>query len=162
LILKRGERTIAIRFMGRGNTRGDLSVWLPNERILATGDLLVNPVPYSFGSYLSEWAKTLGHLRALPAVAVVPGHGAIQRDWVYLDLFVEMLESTLSQAKDAVAKGLDLEATRKAVNLASFRERFAKGDDLKGRAFDAFYATPAVERAWLEARGELDKQKETR
>lgn len=157
LILRRGDRTIAIRYLGRGNTRGDLSVWLPEERILATGDLLVNPVPYSFGSYLGDWVKTLGELRALPAAVIVPGHGAIQRDWAYLDLFMELLDSTLAQARAAVAKGLDLEATRKAVDLAAFKTRFAEGDDLRGRAFDGFFVTPAVERAWLEARGELDR-----
>jgi len=157
LVLRRGERTIVIQYLGRGNTRGDLSVWLPRERVLATGDLLVNPAPYSFGSYLGEWLHTLAKLRALPASVIVPGHGAIQRDWAYMDLFVELLNSTLAQAKDAVAKGLDLEATRKAVDLTALRERFTRGDVAIGRSFDAFFITPAVERAWLEARGELDK-----
>ncbi|MFN0179874.1 MAG: MBL fold metallo-hydrolase [Gemmatimonadales bacterium] len=157
LVLRRGERTIVVRYLGRGNTRGDLSVWLPRERILATGDLLVNPVPYSFGSYLSEWVETLGGLRRLPAAAVVPGHGDIQRDWAYLDLVVEALGSAVAQAKAAVAKGLDLEATRKAVDLSAFRRRFAGDHDGKGRAFDAFFNTPVVERAWIEARGELDR-----
>jgi cyclase len=158
LTLRRGDRTIVIRYLGRGNTRGDLSVWLPTERILATGDLLVNPVPYSFGSYLSEWIRTLGRLRELPVAAIVPGHGEIQRDWAYLDLVVEALSSTLAQATDAVAKGLDLEATRKAVDLSGFRRRFAGDHEAKGRAFDAFFSAPAVERAWLEARGELDRK----
>lgn len=157
LVLTRGDRRIVVRHLGRGNTRGDLSVWLPTERVLVTGDLLVNPAPYSFGSYLGEWTTTLGALRTLPAGTIVPGHGAIQRDWSYFDLFVELLNSTLSQARDAVARGLDLEATRKAVDLSSFRERFTKGDVAIGRSFDAFFIAPAVERAWLEARGELDK-----
>jgi glyoxylase-like metal-dependent hydrolase (beta-lactamase superfamily II) len=158
LVLHRGERTIVIRYLGRGNTRGDLAVWLPRERVLVTGDLLVNPAPYSFGSYLGEWIGSLRALRALPAGVIVPGHGAIQRDWAYLDLVVELLESTLAQAKAAVAKGLDLEATRKAVDLAALRERFTRGDVAIGRSFDAFFIAPAVERAWLEARGELDKR----
>ena len=155
LVLHRGDRTIVIQYLGRGNTRGDLSVWLPRERVLVTGDLLVNPAPYSFGSYLGEWVATLGRLRSLPALVVVPGHGAVQRDWVYLDLVSELIESTRTQAREAVAKGLDLAATRKAVDLAGFRQRFSKGAEAIGRAFDAFFAAPAVERAWLEARGEL-------
>ncbi|MBC7897808.1 MAG: MBL fold metallo-hydrolase [Cytophagaceae bacterium] len=157
LVLQRGERTIVIQYLGRGNTRGDLSVWLPRERVLATGDLLVNPAPYAFGSYLGEWMVTLGRLHTLPAAVIVPGHGAIQRDWAYVDLFVEMLGSTLAQARAAVAKGLDLEATRKAVDLSAYRTRFVRGDSAVAGAFDAFYLAPAVERAWLEARGELDK-----
>jgi glyoxylase-like metal-dependent hydrolase (beta-lactamase superfamily II) len=157
LILHRGDRTIAIRWLGRGNTRGDLSVWLPKERILATGDLLVHPGPYSFGSYLSEWIQTLGKLRALNAQVIIPGHGAIQRDYQYMDQVVELLQYTLDQARDAVAKGLDLEATRKAIDFESFRQRFTGGDAARIQAFDGYFVQPAVERAWLEARGELDK-----
>ena len=122
------------------------------------GDLLVNPAPYSFGSYLSEWTRTLGALRTLPATVVIPGHGEIQHDWAYLDLFVELLNSTLTQARDAVAEGLALDSTRKVVDLSALRQRFMKGDEKIGRSFDAFFITPAVERAWLEARGELDKK----
>jgi len=155
LIFHRGKRTIEIRYLGRGNTRGDIVVWLPTERVLATGDLLVNPVPYSFGSYLGDWIKTLGAIRAMPASVIVPGHGALQRDHTYLDRVVSLLQSTLDQSRAAVAKGLDLAATRTAVNLDSLRREFTGGDAAKARAFDGYYVQPAVERAWLEARGEL-------
>ena len=156
LVLHRGDRTIAIRWLGRGNTRGDLSVWLPKERVLATGDLLVHPGPYSFGSYLGEWIQTLGKLRALDARVIIPGHGAIQHDDRYLDQVVELLQYTLDQARAAVAKGLDLEATRKAIDFASFRQRFTGGERARIQAFDVYFVQPAVERAWLEARGELE------
>ncbi|MEW5918152.1 MAG: MBL fold metallo-hydrolase, partial [Gemmatimonadota bacterium] len=157
LILHRGKRTIEIKHMGRGNTRGDLVVFLPNERIVATGDLLVNPVPYSFGSYLSEWMQTLRAISALPVDVIVPGHGAIQRDRAYLNQFLALLETTLSQTKAAVAKGLDLAATRKAVNLDSIRLQFTRGERARERAFAAYFTAPAIERAFLEAKGELDK-----
>ena len=157
LVLTRGDRDIVIKHVGRANTRGDLAVWLPREKVLMTGDMLVNPAPYSFFSYLGEWKETLGRLRTLPATTVIPGHGAVAKDWAYFDLFVELLDTTLKQAKDAVAKGMDLEATRKAVDLSAIRQRFTRGDPAIERAFDAFFIAPAVERAWLEARGELDK-----
>ncbi|HVT40025.1 MAG TPA: MBL fold metallo-hydrolase [Gemmatimonadaceae bacterium] len=153
LVLIRGERTIVVRFLGRGNTRGDLTVWLPRERVLITGDLLVNPMPYGFGSFLGDWIRVLDQLRALPARAIVPGHGVIQHDFAYLDLVKALLESTLSQARAAVAKGLDLQGTRKAVNLDSFRLRFTGGNPALVPVFDGNYTIPAVERAWMEARG---------
>lgn len=157
LVLIRGQRRIVVQYIGRGNTRGDLSVWLPNERVLVTGDLLVNPAPYAFGSFPSDWVRTLTALRTLPARVVVPGHGAIQYDWAYLDLVVEALRATIEQASAAVAKGLDLEATRKAIDLSAIRQKFAKADPQLERAFDGFFVAPVVERAWLEARGEIDR-----
>lgn len=156
LVLRRGERTIVIQHLGRGNTQGDLVVWLPRERIVATGDLLVNPGPYSFGSYLGEWIVTLGRIRGLGADVIVPGHGALQRDHEYLDLVVSLLQYTLDGARAAVARGLDLQATRGAIDFTAFRQRFTGGDPARVRAFDAYFVQPAVQRAWLEARGELD------
>ncbi len=72
---------------------------------------------------------------------------------------IELLESTLARARSAVGRGLDLEATRKAVDLSDLRRRFVEPEEKRGRSFDAFFITPAVERAWLEARGELDRAK---
>ena len=133
--------------LGRGNTRGDLVVYLPRERVLVTGDLVVNPVPFSFGSYLGEWIETLKKLRAIEADVIVTGHGPVQRDKAYIETVGSLLESTLAQAREAVRKGLSLEETRKAVNLDAFRQRLAGDDPARRRAFDAFFVTPAVERA---------------
>jgi cyclase len=155
LTIRRGERIIRILHLGRGNTRGDLVVHLPNERILITGDLLVNPVPFSFGSYLGEWIETLGRARALDAKTIVPGHGPVQHDAAYLDAVVELLRSTLAQTKAAAARGLSLEETRKAIDLEPFRVRFAGDDPVRSRAFADFFVEPAVERAYKEAKGEL-------
>jgi glyoxylase-like metal-dependent hydrolase (beta-lactamase superfamily II) len=85
LVLHRGARTIDIRFLGRANTRGDLVVSLPEDKIVITGDVLVGPIPFAFGSFLGDWVKTLTAIRSLDASVIVPGHGPIQRDWSYLE-----------------------------------------------------------------------------
>ena len=80
LVLQRGDPTIEVRWLGRGNTRGDTVVVLPKERIVATGDLLVHPVPFGILSYYEEWPVTLGKLDALPVDVLFPGHGPLLRD----------------------------------------------------------------------------------
>jgi glyoxylase-like metal-dependent hydrolase (beta-lactamase superfamily II) len=155
LVLRRGERTIEIRHLGRANTRGDLVVHLPRERVVITGDVLVAPVPFSFGSFLGDWVGTLAAVRALPADVIVPGHGMPQRDRAYLDRVSRLLEATLARVRAAVAEGKDLDATRAAVKLDDLKREFAGDDWRRQRAFDAFFVAPAVERAWREARGEL-------
>ena len=155
MVLHRGGgREIRLVHLGRGNTRGDLIVYLPKERVLVTGDLVVNPIPFSFGSYLGEWIETLKKLRAIPADVIVTGHGPVQRDKAYIETVEALLESTLAQARDAVKKGLSLEETRKAVNLDAFKQKLAGDDATRRRAFDSFFISPAVERAYREAKGE--------
>jgi glyoxylase-like metal-dependent hydrolase (beta-lactamase superfamily II) len=62
LVLHRGDRTIDIRHLGRGDTPEDLIVFLPQDRVVVTGDMVVAPVPYGFSSQPREWAAALEKL----------------------------------------------------------------------------------------------------
>jgi glyoxylase-like metal-dependent hydrolase (beta-lactamase superfamily II) len=155
LTLHQGERTIQILHFGRGNTRGDVAVYLPREKVLVTGDLLVHPVPFAYGSFLGEWIQALKKLRGLDAEVIVPGHGPLMRDKRYVDTVIELLESVVSQVRDAAGRGLTLEETRKAVKLDSFRRRLAGDDPVRLETFDDSIIRVAILRAYMEAKGEL-------
>ena len=42
MTLHRGSREIQIRFLGRAHTDGDIVVFLPKERMIATGDMITS------------------------------------------------------------------------------------------------------------------------
>jgi glyoxylase-like metal-dependent hydrolase (beta-lactamase superfamily II) len=77
MTLTRGGREVRILFLGRGHTGGDVVVVLPAERIVATGDLMVPNIAFSWmgDAYLDEWPETLEALKALDFDTVLPGHG---------------------------------------------------------------------------------------
>jgi glyoxylase-like metal-dependent hydrolase (beta-lactamase superfamily II) len=104
-----GKREVQILFLGRGNTGGDALVYVPDSRLLATGDLLVYPVPYPFGSFIGEWIEVLKKIEAMDAAIIVPGHGPVMRDKNYLDLNIKLLQATKEQTDTAVKQGLSLE-----------------------------------------------------
>ena len=153
MVLHRGDRSIVIRHPGRANTRGDLIVYLPRERILATGDIVVSPVPYAFGSFLGEWVAVLRGLRGYPVEVIVPGHGDVQRDWKYVDGLAELFEQTLVRVR-AAGTDVPLDRVLETVSLADHRARFAGSDPSLARAFDDLVPV-MVERAYLEVRGKL-------
>lgn len=155
LTLYVGGREVQILYFGRGNTRGDVAVYLPRERVLATGDLLVHPVPFAYGSFLGEWIQSMKKLRELDAAVIVPGHGPLMRDKEYVDTVISLLESVTGQVQDAVKRGLTLEETRKAVNLEGFRKRLAGDDAVRLDTFDDSIVRVGIERAYKEAKGEL-------
>lgn len=69
---------LEVRFLqlGRGHTKGDTVVWLPEQRVLFAGDLVEHgATPYTGDAYLSDWPQTLDKVAALKPVAVVPGRG---------------------------------------------------------------------------------------
>jgi glyoxylase-like metal-dependent hydrolase (beta-lactamase superfamily II) len=134
-----GDRVVDIAHVGRGNTAGDLVVYLPKDRVLIAGDLLVEPVPFTFDGYPGEWLETLRTLRAWRADAVVPGHGEVQRDHVYFDQVIALFQSVIDQVDAQLRRNTEstLDEVTKAVDLTAMRARFA-GDDLnRGANFDA-------------------------
>ena len=152
LTLQRGNRTIEIRYLGRAHTRADLVVYLPKEGIVITGDIVVWPVPLvGSTSYPLDYAATLEKLLALHASVIVPGHGPVLRDDSYIKLMVRLLTSIKQQVEAAVARGLTLEQTRKAVNLDEFRKAFAGDSKFRKIIFDSYVTEPAVAAAFNQA-----------
>jgi glyoxylase-like metal-dependent hydrolase (beta-lactamase superfamily II) len=77
LTSKGRPRTVEIAHVGRGHTRGDTIVWLREERILYSGDLVeYAATPYTGDAYLRDWPATLDRLEAMQPHALVPGRGA--------------------------------------------------------------------------------------
>jgi cyclase len=152
LTIRLGQREVQLLFLGRGNTTGDAVIFVPDAKVVMTGDLLVAPTPYSYGSFLTEWVKTLAKVKALGATSIVPGHGAVQHDTAYLDLVSAALQSVNSQVQAAVRKHLSLEDIRKQVDLAAFREKFCGKDHDREIAFQSGFIDQAVERAYQEAK----------
>ena len=149
-------RPIEIRRLGKGHTAADLVVHLPEERILITGDLVVSPIPLVGDpqSHIKEWAATLEKLRALRPAIVVPGHGPVMRDDVYLRLLQDLFSSITTQTLAAVARGETLQQARESVNLDEFRRRFAGESAVLRTAFNMYASGPAVAVAFREAGGQ--------
>jgi glyoxylase-like metal-dependent hydrolase (beta-lactamase superfamily II) len=154
LILTRGKRRIEVRHLGDGHTKADLVVWLPAERIAATGDLVVWPIPLvgSDQSHVIDWPATLDALLALKPAIFVPGHGPVLRDASYATAMRDLFASIDRQVEAAVARGASLEETRKAVDLGELRKQFAGDSKVRDFAFGMYVAGPAVESAWHGAR----------
>jgi glyoxylase-like metal-dependent hydrolase (beta-lactamase superfamily II) len=152
LTIYRGDREIRILHF-RGHTRGDLVVHLPRERVLAAGDLL-DDLPYGGHGYPAEWIESLRAIRELEFDTLVPGHGRVRRGREHFDRVLAMFEAIVAGAREAAAEGLSLERARERIDLSAHRDELVGEDEIAGRAFDEF--VPAtIERAYLEARGEL-------
>lgn len=108
-----GNRIVELKHLGAGHTRGDIVAWVPDCKVLCSGDLLeYGATPYCGDAQLEEWPQTLQHIKALGAVAAVPGRGnalfnekEVNESINSTTHYVTML---LSTAKAAVEKGLDL------------------------------------------------------
>lgn len=149
-----GGRTVQLRHLANGNTKGDVILYLPDARILATGDVMVFPTPYGFGSYPRSWAGVLRQLKGFDARYIVPGHGAIQEDFAYGDLLIETFELVADQVEASVARGKSLDEVREDMDFSSVEDRFTHGDDFLASRFDVWFKRPIVEAEFNLATGE--------
>jgi glyoxylase-like metal-dependent hydrolase (beta-lactamase superfamily II) len=145
LVIDLGGRSVELRHIAPGNTKGDMFLWLPDERILATGDIVVRPTPYGFFSYPRSWAAVLRELKAFDAQVIVPGHGEIMTDTAYLDLLAETMDFVADQVEAQAQAGKSLEETRAAIDWAPVEERFTGGDSMRSLLFNIWFKTPIVE-----------------
>ena len=149
-----GNRDVKVVNYGWGNTAGDAVIIVPDAKVLITGDTVVYPTPYSFGSNHGEWIKVLNQLVAVDAIKIVPGHGPVMEDTSYIKKLIALLEDVRTQVQAAVKEGLDLPAVRKRVTLDDWKLKFAGDDKYRQRAFRDFFMAPGIEQAYKEAKGE--------
>jgi glyoxylase-like metal-dependent hydrolase (beta-lactamase superfamily II) len=106
LTLHLGEREVQVRHHERAVTPGDAFLYLPRERVLITGDLLVNPVSFALSVYPSGWVRTLEWMDTLDAAVIVPGHGEPMRDETRLHATLDIFRRLIAHGANAKRRGL--------------------------------------------------------
>ena len=72
-----GKLEVQLLQLGRGHTKGDTVAWLPEQKILFSGDLVeFDATPYAGDAYFGDWPATLDAIAALAPQKLVPGRGA--------------------------------------------------------------------------------------
>ncbi len=152
LTLDLGDTTLKLlHFVG--HTRGDTVIYLPNENVLITGDLVIAPVPYGIDDITDSYIVSLEKLMAMHAAVIVPGHGEVQFDNAYMQLQHDLLQSLMTQAYRAAGQSLTVDQFKKTVDLHTFEKKLVGDDPQRKWAWDNYFYDQAVKRAFDIARG---------
>lgn len=121
MIFDDGLQRVELVNMGQAHTLGDGVAYLPNEKILVTGDLFVNGNPWGNNvadpnADYDKWLKVLDTLASWKCEIIVPGHGEL---------------ATLENLKNQRAFLADmLTQVRKAITAGKTKEQLVKEIDL--------------------------------
>jgi len=118
LVLHRGARSVHILWLGKGHTDGDVVVYLPQDKVIATGDLLHGWMPYMADGYPYDWIRTLEAASALDFETVIAGHGDVMRGKDRFGLWARYFRDLLREAGEAYARGDTLAEARQKVAAA--------------------------------------------
>ncbi|HEV8148403.1 MAG TPA: MBL fold metallo-hydrolase [Bryobacteraceae bacterium] len=118
-VIEDSTRRVEFHFFGWAHTRGDGFVYLPKEKIICTGDAVVNgPYNYTADANIGNWPKVVEKAQALAVDRVLPGHGPAGGKEVLAGqraFFLELHSSVSAAIKQG--KKLDDLVTRDAQGL---------------------------------------------
>lgn len=124
LTIYRDGREIGLYFFGRGHTGGDVVVHLPRERILVTGDLVTEGLPYMGDGYLLEWVDTLEELKGLEFDWIVPGHGRPFQERERIDHLQAYLRDLWERAERMYRDGVGAEEASRRIDMRDHAEHY--------------------------------------
>jgi glyoxylase-like metal-dependent hydrolase (beta-lactamase superfamily II) len=148
MTLGQGDDRVDLLWFGLGNTRGDLVVHLPGRGIVATGDLVVAPVPFAFNSHPASWIKVLDSLLALNPRLIVPGHGPVMSDPEYVRSVRGWLDRINREVSHALARRDSVGTVLKTVTLDDVRRSVTGNEKWMNFLWRQFFVGPAVKAAY--------------
>ena len=113
------------------HTDGDMLVWLPEDGILASGDILVHTINPNFrDGNLKSWIGVVDNILKLPLKTVMPGHGPLmqRQDIVEFRALIADFYKTVEEIYKAGGVEADV---RKKLDLAKW-QRLGRFDDMMG------------------------------
>ena len=119
------------------HTLSDTVVWLPEQRVLFTGDLIFSGgTPFILMGSLSGSLAALGKLREFDPLVIVAGHGPVT-DATVIDTAERYLTWLTQYAADAHARGLSPLEAAQAADLGEFAQ-WPESERLAGNLHRAY------------------------
>jgi len=118
-----GKLQVEIMQLGRGHTKGDTVVWLPQDRVMFSGDLVeYGATPYTGDAYLTDWPATLDALEALNPAKLVPGRGASLQTPEDVKAGLNGTREFITEMFDAVKRGVEQGLELRQIYRATYDE----------------------------------------
>jgi glyoxylase-like metal-dependent hydrolase (beta-lactamase superfamily II) len=115
---------VIVRFLGRAHTGGDLTVWLPRQKILFMSETSFNHVfPAMRSAYPSEWVAAIDKALAIDADVYIPGHGFMVEAPKSRQTVVEYraaLAAVIAEATRLFKAGIPVEDAVKQANWGEY------------------------------------------
>ncbi|MDX1744863.1 MAG: MBL fold metallo-hydrolase [Halobacteriales archaeon] len=119
-----GNRTVEARYLGFGQTEGDLFVYVPDADVVWVGNPVVArepAIPWLLDGHAAEVHDTLTAVKdAFPTARIVPGHDSHQ-PVEGVQFSVDYLDTLLVEVQSAVDAGMTAEETAGAVTMEDFQ-----------------------------------------
>jgi cyclase len=133
-VIKDKAHDLHVEFHGRAHTAGDVVVYCPQKRVVATGDMVIGTLPFLGDCYPHEWPKTIDSVAKLDFDHVAGGHGGVQQGRQHMTgqrNYIAELAERVALGKKA---GKPLNEIQDSMPIASIKSLQADGYGARVRA----------------------------
>jgi len=126
-VIKDSAHDLHIEFHGRAHTAGDVQVFCPQKRAVATGDAIIGFLPNIADGYPREWPATINSIGQLKADHLLPGHGTVQNNYDRANQLKNYIEELTVLVESGKKAGKPLAELQKTIAPASVKSLQANG-----------------------------------
>lgn len=132
-VIKDASGDLELAFNGKAHTAGDIQVFSPSKRVVASGDVIIGFLPNLNDGYPRPWPKTIDSAAAWKFDHIIPGHGPVQHGRARMTQFRSYIEDLTARVERAKKAGTPLADVQKEITPGSLAT-------LKTGGFGAFVA----------------------
>lgn len=118
-VIRDGAGEIHLGFHGKAHTAGDIQVFSPSKKVIATGDAVIGFLPNLNDGFPRPWPKTIDSLGALKFDHLIGGHGVVQHGRTRMLQFRSYIEDLTARVERAKKAGTPIAELQKSITPAS-------------------------------------------
>jgi glyoxylase-like metal-dependent hydrolase (beta-lactamase superfamily II) len=121
LVLHDKAHDLHLAFRGRGHTAGDIVVFCPQKKVIASGDLAHGFLPYVGDGYPREWPRTLKSVAEFDFTQIIGGHGAVQHGRDRMGQMTAYIEELVAAVEAGKREGRTIEELQRTLTPAALK-----------------------------------------
>ncbi len=140
-VVANGSREIQLHHFGRAHTGGDVVIYLPQDKVVFTGDMMLPGLAYMGDGHVDEWPATLDGLLTLDFDTWLPGHGPVMRSKEPVAHFQAYLRDLWTKASQMHSRGVSADQAAQQIDMTNHGQNFAqiRGAGVDPRAIRRIY-----------------------
>lgn len=126
-VIQDSEGDLHLEFHGRAHTAGDIMVFSPRKRVIASGDAIIGFLPNLGDGYPKPWPATINSVGQLGFDHLIPGHGPVHHDRARMTQFRNYIEELTGRVEEGKKAGRTLADLQSSITPASLKTLQANG-----------------------------------
>jgi cyclase len=116
-----------LEFHGHAHTAGDVVIYCPQERAIATGDVIHGFLPFIADGFPRVWPGTIDSIGQADFRSIMPGHAALQTDRIVMTNLRNYIEELTGKVEQGKKAGLTVAEVQQRITVASLKSLHSNG-----------------------------------